>query len=49
VRASGGDTTTVKVWNGSEEVTKEITVGLRGDTYVEVVSGLSEGEQVVTR
>ena len=49
VRASGGDTTTVKVWNGLEETTKEITIGLRGDTYVEVVSGLSEGEQVVTR
>ena len=49
VRASGGDTTTVKVWNGLEEATKEITIGLRGDTYVEVVSGLSEGEQAVTR
>lgn len=49
VRASGGDTTSVKVWDGLEEVTKEITIGLRGDTYVEIVSGLSEGEQVVTR
>ena len=49
VRASGGDTTTVKVWDGVQEATKEITIGLRGDTYVEIVSGLSEGEQVVTR
>ena len=49
VRASAGDTTKVKVWDGSEETTKEITVGLRGDTYVEVISGLSDGEQVVTR
>jgi len=49
VRASGGNTTTVKVWNGLEEATKEITIGLRGDTYVEVISGLSEGEQVITR
>ena len=49
VRASSGDTTSVKVWDGVEEVTKEITIGLRGDTYVEIVSGLSEGEQVVTR
>lgn len=49
VRASGGDTTTVRVWNGLEETTKEITLGLRGDTYVEIVAGLSEGEQVLTR
>jgi len=49
VRASGGDTTQIKVWNGVEVVDKEITIGLRGDTYVEIISGLSEGEQVVTR
>jgi multidrug efflux pump subunit AcrA (membrane-fusion protein) len=49
VRASGGDTTTVRIWNGVESVTKEITLGLRGDTYIEVTSGLTEGEQVVTR
>jgi hypothetical protein len=49
VRASSGDTTIVKVWNGVGEESKEITLGLRGDTYVEIVSGLSEGEQVVTR
>ncbi|HEU0297042.1 MAG TPA: efflux RND transporter periplasmic adaptor subunit [Anaerolineales bacterium] len=49
VRASGGSTTTVKVWDGMQQTTKEITIGLRGDTYVEIVSGLDEGEQVVTR
>ncbi len=49
VRASGADTTTVRVWDGVESQTKEITLGLRGDTYVEVASGLTEGEQVVTR
>jgi macrolide-specific efflux system membrane fusion protein len=49
VRASSGDTTTVKVWDGLEEVAREITTGLRGDTYVEIVSGLNEGDQVVTR
>ena len=49
VRASGADTTTVRVWDGVQETAKEITLGLRGDTYVEVLSGLSEGEQVVTR
>ena len=49
VRASSGNTTTVKVWDGTQETAREITTGLRGDTYVEIVSGLSEGDQVVTR
>jgi RND family efflux transporter MFP subunit len=49
VRASSGNKTIVRVWDGVQEATKEITLGLRGDTYVEIVSGLSEGEQVVTR
>jgi len=49
VRASNGNRTIVKVWDGVEVVDKEITTGLRGDTYVEIVSGLTEGEQVVTR
>jgi len=49
VRASGGDKTRIKVWNGVEVVDKEITIGLRGYTYVEIISGLTEGEQVVTR
>jgi RND family efflux transporter MFP subunit len=49
VRASSGDTTTVRVWDGVAEKTQVITLGLRGDTYVQVVSGLTEGEQVITR
>jgi hypothetical protein len=49
VRASSGDTTVVNVWDGMQELDKEIEIGLRGDTYVEIVSGLTEGEQVVTR
>ena len=49
VRASSEGRTTIKVWNGVEVVDKEITTGLRGDTYVEIVSGLTEGELVVTR
>ena len=49
VRASSGDTTTVKVWDGLQETDRQITIGLRGDTYVEIVSGLKEGDQVVTR
>ncbi len=49
VRASASDTTIVKVWDGVQEMEREIKIGLRGDTYVEIVSGLEEGEQVVTR
>ena len=49
VRASNGDTTSVKVWDGVQETAQEIQIGLRGDTYVEIVSGLKEGDQVVTR
>ena len=49
VRASSGDATTVKVWDGVQEISKQIKIGLRGDTYVELVSGLGEGDQVVTR
>jgi membrane fusion protein, macrolide-specific efflux system len=49
VRASSSDTSVIDVWDGVQEVQKEIRVGLRGDTYVEIISGLEEGEQVVTR
>jgi len=49
VRASSGDITTVKVWDGVQELTQEIMLGLRGDTYVEIVSGLNESQQVITR
>lgn len=49
VRASGGDTTIAKVWDGVQVVEKEIKVGLRGDAYVEILEGLSEGDQVVAR
>lgn len=49
VRASSGNTTSVKVWMGDHEENREIQVGLRGDTNIEIRSGLSEGEQVVAR
>ena len=49
VWASSGDQTAVKVWDGVQEASKQITIGLRGDTYVEIISGLKEGDQVVAR
>jgi HlyD family secretion protein len=49
VRASGTDKAIVQVWNGSSTESRDVTVGLRGDSNVEIVSGLTEGEQVVVR
>jgi RND family efflux transporter MFP subunit len=47
VRAGSEDTATVQVWNGRTTETREVTIGLRGDTYVEILAGLAEGELVV--
>lgn len=47
VRARGDGTAVVKVWDGQAVTERVAKVGLRGDTYVEVLEGLHEGEQVV--
>jgi multidrug efflux pump subunit AcrA (membrane-fusion protein) len=47
VRASGVDKVTLKIWNGTAEESREVTVGLRGDSDVEIISGLQVGDQVV--
>lgn len=47
VRASGVDKVTLKIWNGTAEEAREVTVGLRGDSDVEIISGLQVGDQVV--
>jgi multidrug efflux pump subunit AcrA (membrane-fusion protein) len=49
VHASSGNTASVEVWNGLLKVERQIEIGLRGDVYLEILSGLEEGEQVVTR
>jgi RND family efflux transporter MFP subunit len=51
VHARANNTADVQVWNPAHHQTENrtITVGLRGDQYVEVLSGLNEGELVVSQ
>jgi HlyD family secretion protein len=49
VRARSDGTAQVRVWVGDHTEDRTVKVGLRGDQYVEIVDGLSEGEQVVSR
>jgi multidrug efflux pump subunit AcrA (membrane-fusion protein) len=37
------------VWNGVSTEERTVQVGLRGNQYVEILSGLAEGDQVVSR
>lgn len=47
VRARSDGTAVVKVWDGQAVTERTIKIGLRGDSYVEILDGLQEGEQVV--
>jgi HlyD family secretion protein len=49
VRTRADDTATLKVWNGVSTEERTVKVGLRGNQYVEILSGLAEGDQVVSR
>ncbi len=49
VRARADGTATLKVWNGFSTEERTVKVGLRGNQYVEILSGLAEGDQVVSR
>jgi multidrug efflux pump subunit AcrA (membrane-fusion protein) len=48
VRVRSDGTAQIKVWNGQQIEQRMITVGLRGDSFVEVLAGLREGERVVS-
>lgn len=45
--SSSGDQATVVVLRGKEQVSVPVVTGLAGDSTTEIVSGLSEGDQVV--
>lgn len=47
VKANSNGTARVSVWMGDYEEERSVTVGLRGDLFIEILSGLEEGEQVV--
>ena len=47
VHANSDGSASVSVWLGDHEEQRAITLGLRGDLFVEVLSGLVEGDQVV--
>ena len=49
VQASNNGTAVVTVWTNGQEEKRTIQVGLRGDTTVEILSGLKEGDLVVTQ
>jgi RND family efflux transporter MFP subunit len=48
-QASADGSAVVDVWANGHTEKRAITVGLRGDTYVEILSGLKAGEAVVAR
>ena len=48
-KARSDGTATIQVWTGSEIEERPVRTGLRGDVYVEILDGLSEGEQVVAQ
>jgi len=49
IRAHADGTAEVDIWVGDHTEKRTIQVGMRGDSFVEVVSGLDEGELVVAR
>ncbi|MEU8177309.1 efflux RND transporter periplasmic adaptor subunit [Microbispora hainanensis] len=47
VRAQGDGTAVVTVADGGTQTRRTVKVGVRGDSYVQITDGLSEGDQVV--
>jgi RND family efflux transporter MFP subunit len=49
VKARTDGSAMVDIWTGERKVSRAIQTGLRGDAYIEIVDGLSEGDKVVGR
>lgn len=47
VSARPGGAAVVKVWADNAIEERTVEVGLRGDTYIEILNGITEGEEVV--
>lgn len=47
VQARGDGTAVIDIWQNSEATSRDITVGLRGDVYIEIVDGVAVGDAVV--
>jgi multidrug efflux pump subunit AcrA (membrane-fusion protein) len=41
-------TTTVEILENGKKVSKSVEVGLRSDSQVEIISGINEGDEVIT-
>jgi RND family efflux transporter MFP subunit len=49
IRDAADGSPMVLVWENGQEVERPVELGLRGDLYVEILSGLVEGERVIAR
>ncbi len=49
VHVSANNKANLEVWNGAATEKRQVTIGLRGDANIEILSGLQEGDQVVVR
>jgi HlyD family secretion protein len=49
VHGVSGGTGTVKVRTATGDVERQVGVGVRGDQFTEITSGLSEGDEVITQ
>ena len=47
VVARSDGTAAVKIWENGRSVSRDISIGLRGDVYIAVLDGLVEGDEVV--